>query len=331
MFVYQWKKLDLKLGLYHMLGVLVVLNLAEYVDVAWTAVGIGALLAWITILLGEPRNWRAETGGLLVYLVVGIGLSYLGHAVAGNEVLNILTMFVVTFFGILLISKGLHTYMVAWCLVYWYMLSPLFSLSMGLTQALLGHVIGTGLVIFLHFARHIWLRPMKELQTPDTGGLLPLGFAVTYSAVVALTMAIGLGIGARALKADPTLISNAAFNVIGPSALQTWKAALERMLFGTAGILLGFYLGVLFPGETVERLVIAVSSFLALATLRVSFGLVIGALFILLSYQWGTLEAEAGHVIANERMIAELVGVVLAGVAVSFLSLLRATILQKCG
>ena len=32
---------------------------------------------------------------------------------------------------------------------------------------------------------------------------------------------------------------------------------------------------------------------------------------------WGTLETEAFHALANERIVAEIIGVVLAGIAVS--------------
>jgi hypothetical protein len=41
--------------------------------------------------------------------------------------------------------------------------------------------------------------------------------------------------------------------------------------------------------------------------------------FFILPYSvvWGALDGEAGHVIANERIIAELIGVMLAGIAVS--------------
>jgi hypothetical protein len=32
---------------------------------------------------------------------------------------------------------------------------------------------------------------------------------------------------------------------------------------------------------------------------------------------WGTLESEAFHALGNERIVAEIIGVVLAGIAVS--------------
>ena len=323
MFKYAWKSFDPKLGLYNMLGVLLVLNLAELLGAAWIAAGVGALLAWITVLLGRARSWQGELVGLLVYLVAGAILSYLAHAVVSNEALRLGIMFLVTFLGMMLMTRGMHAFMVAWCLVYWFLLSPLFSTGMGLEETVNGHLMGVGVVILLHLAKRLWWRPVIGETSTQDADLPPFRFVAVYSAVVALTMVIGLGIGARTLRTDPTLIANSAFNIISPSASQTWKSAVERMLFGTAGICLGFYLGMLFPGALAGQLVIGISSFLALALLRVSFGPMVGALFIMISYQWGTMEPEAGHAIANEKIIAELVGVVLAGIAISTLSMLR--------
>lgn len=324
MFRYEWKRFDPGLGLYHVVGVLLVLNLAEQDSAAWTAAGVSALLAWLTVLLGQARNWRTELGGLLAYLAAGVALSYLAHAVAHNETLSLGVMFLITFLGTMLMMKGTHPFMVGWCLIYWYLLTPLFSGSMGITNTVVGHLIGAGTVIILYLAKRLWRKPVNEqAAAPESSRLPQVRFSAAYSTVVALTMAVGLGIGARTLQSDPTLISNSAFNVISPSALLTWKSALERILFGTAGILCGFYLGALFPGDLVNQLVIAVSSFFAIALVRVSFGPAVGALFVMLSYQWGTMESEIGNTIANEKLIAELAGVVLAGAAISTLSLLQ--------
>jgi hypothetical protein len=49
--------------------------------------------------------------------------------------------------------------------------------------------------------------------------------------------------------------------------------------------------------------------------------------FFVLPYSlvWGMLDGEAGHAIANERLVAELIGVILAGIAVS----MREVLAQK--
>ena len=162
LFKFQWKRWDPKLGFYHMVGVLLVLNLAARVDAAWMAAGVGALLAWITVLLGQSRSWRAELGGLLVYLAVGVPLSYLAHGVAGNEALRLGVMFVITFLGSMFMTKGVHPFVVCWCLTYWYLLSPLLSGSMGLAETVIGHLIGAGAVVLLNLAKRLWWRRARR-------------------------------------------------------------------------------------------------------------------------------------------------------------------------
>jgi hypothetical protein len=320
---FEWSRWDPWLGLYHMIGVLLVLNLAENVGADWLAAGVGALLAWLTVLLGQARSKRAEISGLVIYMLAAMPLSYLAHAVAPVEAVSLGLMFAVTFGFSMLMTKGAHAFVIGWCLTYWYLLSPLLSGSLGVTETAMGHLIGAGAVIVLYGIRRLWWRQAVETQTgPVAEGRPSTGFAAAYSAIVGLTMVVGLGVGARTLKADPTLISNSAFNIISPSASQTWRSGILRMLFGTAGICLGFYLGVFFPQVWVGQLIIALSSFFAMALVRVDFGPVIGALFVMVSYPWGTMGLEAGNAIANERILAELAGVILAGVAVFALGLL---------
>lgn len=322
LFTFDWSRWDPKLGLYHMIGVLLILNLAERVGADWLAAGVGALIAWLTVLLGQARSGRAEIGGLVIYLAGAIPLSYLAHAVAPVEALSLGIMFVITFGFSMLMMRGIHAFVVGWCLTYWYLLSPLFTGSLGLQETVSGHSIGAAAVIALYGIRHLWRGRQDDEVSYATPGESPrLGFVAAYSSVVALTMVIGLGVGVRTLKADPTLIANSAFNIISPSAKQTWRAGLLRMLFGTAGICLGFYLGVFFPEPWAGQLVIAASSFFALALARVDFGPVIGALFVMVSYPWGTMDYETGNAIANERILAELAGVVLAGLAISALGI----------
>jgi uncharacterized membrane protein YccC len=95
------------------------------------------------------------------------------------------------------------------------------------------------------------------------------------------------------------------------------------VILGTAGIVGGFYFGWFFPSPWVGLLLTAVCSFLALAVTRVSFGLLIGIIFFLFSYPWGVMHADAGHLIANEKLIGELVGVVVAVAAIAVLARLQ--------
>ncbi|MBW1902358.1 MAG: hypothetical protein JRJ20_12095, partial [Deltaproteobacteria bacterium] len=69
------------------------------------------------------------------------------------------------------------------------------------------------------------------------------------------------------------------------------------------------------------------AAFMVVTLMDVNAGAMI--LFFILPYSvvWGVLDGEAGHAIANERIVAELIGVVFAGIAVS----MREVLARKFG
>ena len=81
---------------------------------------------------------------------------------------------------------------------------------------------------------------------------------------------------------------------------------------GALGVVGGFYCGWFFPDPWVGQLVTAICSFLCLGTIYVNAGLLIGIFFFLISYPWGGMHSDLGHLIANEKLIGELMGVVVA-------------------
>jgi hypothetical protein len=98
------------------------------------------------------------------------------------------------------------------------------------------------------------------------------------------------------------VIANATLNIVSLSFTQVWQSTV---VLASLGIIIGFYLGWFFPGELFGQLVTAVAAFTALATARVSFGVVIGFIFLMLAYPWGVMHTDAGHLIANEKLIGE--------------------------
>jgi hypothetical protein len=56
---------------------------------------------------------------------------------------------------------------------------------------------------------------------------------------------------------------------------------------------------------------------MVVAMMNVNAGAVMFFFVLPYSLVWGVLDGEAGHAIANERIVAEFIGVVLAGIAVS--------------
>ena len=122
---------------------------------------------------------------------------------------------------------------------------------------------------------------------------------------------------------DPTMISNAAFMImVYTGSVLIWKAGLERMIGAIIGIVLGFYLGVLFQSELLGIVIMVVFYFLLLTYVVVNNGLVILFFLLTISYGWGLQEYETGNALANERILAELGGVILAGIAIFSLNVI---------
>lgn len=326
MFRYDWRLFEAKIGLIFMVGSLVVFNLMGQFDFAMLAAGVSALLAWITIIMVPRRRWSQHLLGLVVYLAVGTALTGLAGFMAPYEWQKLVAMGIVTFAGYLMLLRGSHPFMVGWCLVYWYLLVPLFLGDQTLGAVVLGHVVGVGLVIALNLVKPIWLRATGKVASgadPEVGSgqdRPSVGLVVRYAFIVSLSIYTGVAAGTRWITSDPTLIANATLNIISLSLRQTWIAAVERIILGSLGIVAGFYCGWFFPDPWVGHLVTAVCSFLALGVLYVNAGLLIGIFFFLISYAWGSMQSDPGHLIANEKLIGEFLGVVIAVVAIAILA-----------
>jgi hypothetical protein len=323
MFDYDWNRFDAKLGLIFMVSTLLVFSLMGRFDFAIYAAAISALLAWITVTLVPNQSWRQHIWGLVAYLVVGVPLTWLAHMVAPYQWAMLTSLAGVTFAAYMLLLKGAHPFMTGWCLAYWYLLLPLFLVDQTPVAVSLGHVVGAGLVIALNLLKPVWSR--ASLQTSSTPPASsdqpppPVGYVIRFAAIVSLSIVAGAITGIRWVSSDPTVIANATMNMISPSLLQTWAFAVERIVLGFVGIIGGFYFGWYFADPWVTYAVTAVCSFLALAVIHVNMALLVGIVFFLISYQWGGMQSEAGHVIANEKLLGELVGVALAVVAIAIL------------
>jgi hypothetical protein len=140
---------------------------------------------------------------------------------------------------------------------------------------------------------------------------------------VATAIAGGTALGTQLLTVDPTVIANATINIISPSFTLVWRNAVERVVLAFSGLLIGFYLGWFFPGDLFGNILTAVAACAALALVRVSFALLMFFLFMMLAYPWGVMHSDAGHLIANEKLIGELIGVVIAIGAIGLLTRLK--------
>jgi hypothetical protein len=105
--------------------------------------------------------------------------------------------------------------------------------------------------------------------------------------------------------------------IILPSVMGTWTVAVDRMIGLFLGVVAGFYLGQVAGGQVMEIVVWISASFLLVTLMNVNAAPMIFFFVLPYSLVWGMLDGEAGHAIANERLWAELIGVILAGIAVS--------------
>jgi hypothetical protein len=199
------------------------------------------------------------------------------------------------------------------CLFY---VSPLLGTAEIPLQVLSAHLLGS-ITILILIALPIGAGAIVESDAPEPAEKPSVPFVASYSATVAIVMTIGLVMGDVWLESDPTLILQASLMIILPSALGTWTVAVDRMIGLLLGVVAGFYLGQFAGGQVVEIIVWIGASFLLVTLMNVNAAPMVFFFVLPYSLVWGMLDGEAGHVIANERLIAELIGVVLAGIAVS--------------
>jgi hypothetical protein len=312
-------KLEIKLALYYMIAVVIVLDVAAVThDVVWAAAGVSALLAWVTNLLGNPVTGREKVFGHLVFLVGGIGLSWLAHAAQANQFYLLMSVAIVSFAGATFMFAGSYWHIVGWCLTFWMLISPGFSQAFGLADLIQAHVIGAG-AIFVYALIKNMLRQHVSVDAPAEPPITAAAIW-TYAIVLAAILVAGMGMGLALFKTDTTLISVATLSVIGLNLRRTWLAVLERMMFATAGVSFGFYLGLYFSGPVIEQLVIAGTSFVAIVFLRRGFGPTVFGFSCIMSYYWGGMGFQQANIMVNEKLFGEFLGVGLAGLGVSIMA-----------
>ena len=318
-FRFNWQAFDVAAGTKYVIGVVTIYILGGWLNFPWFTAGICALLAWLTDVPGQRID---RVLGIVAFGVAASLLTLLYHALGGDVVLQTIAVFGVTFAGTMLMLRGVRAYMVGWSSIYWFLLVPLFSdLQAGPSQTILSLIVGTAVVVTLTLLGGLFGKSVEESPAADapqdTG--VDLGFVTGFSMTLAIAMAVGLWIGGLFFETDPTLVANAAFMVIGMSSRQTWIAGIERAAGAILGIIVGFYL---FQFATDEYVLFALGvglSFLCMALMNVNPAAFIFFFLIYISHSWVSQGLERASLIANERILAELIGVVLAGLAVSCL------------
>lgn len=319
MIVFDWSKADYRLGFWFSVVSFTVMNLAAFRDATWMTAGISALLVWLPLLLTEHRHFQSGVVAIIAYFLIGCALSVVGQWLLPSELWRVVGVGIVTLAGVFALRFGIFWYLVGYVLIFWYVLSPLFSASIGLGETLEGHFVGClGILIFwvgkeFFQKEKIWSSPWPEIT------FVPFRIVLSYAGIMSATMMIGIGVGGRILSTDPTIMAQASLNIMVPSVHQTRLAGFSRVIFGIGGAVVGFYIGVLFPSDFAYQIVIALTSFAALAFFKVNMGLLVGAFAIMFSYPFGT-QGETGSLAGNERIIAEFLGIFAATIAIGLIA-----------
>jgi hypothetical protein len=320
---FNWDALDVRGGVKYTIGVAIVIALSLVIEFSWLAVGMSALLAW---LVNVPGPRRERLNNIAIFIVVGAALIGLVWALAGTYWPWLISMVVVAFLGTFAMIRGPRGFMLGWCLICLFYVAPLLGTAEIPLEVLSAHLLGS-IVILILIALPFGETADAEGEDSVATERPSVPYVASYSASVAIVMTIGLILGDMWLKSDPTLILQASLMIIMPNVLGTWVVAVDRMIGLILGVVAGFYLGQFAGGQVMEIIVWIGASFMLVTLMNVNAAAMIFFFVLPYSLVWGMLDGEAGHAIANERIVAEFIGVVLAGIAVS----MREVLARKFG
>jgi hypothetical protein len=311
---FNWAALDVRGGVKYTIGVIIIIALSLVIEFSWMAVGMSALLAW---LVNVPGPRRERLNNIVLFIVIGAALIVLAWALAGTYWPWLISMVVVAFLGTFAMIRGPRGFMLGWCLICLFYVAPVLGTAEIPMEVLGAHLLGS-IAILILVALPFGEDADADGESEDATAEKPsVSFVASYATAVAIVMTIGLVLGDMWLKSDPTLILQASLMIIMPSARGTWTVAVDRMIGLFLGVVAGFYLGQVAGGQIMEIVVWIGASFMLVTLMKVNPAPVIFFFVLPFSLVWGMLDGEAGHAIANERLWAELIGVVLAGIAVS--------------
>lgn len=324
-FKFYWDRVNYWAGVQFLIVLVALYLISFWVEFPWYLVGTAVLLTWLVILLGNPKNKLLM---VFLYLMLGTGITLINNYFFDTYWPWLISLFIITFICTFLLKWGADWYMLGWSLILWFFIMPVMGQIGNAQELVISHVLGSGVVLVLVIITVLWNNYRKKpgdeekAEVPKEAAPVPLWWITSYSLLVAVVMVVGLIIGHKYLS-DPTMISNAAFMIIVQTgSVFIWKAGLERVIGAILGIVLGFYLGLLVHDPTVGLIITGILYCLLMVLLVVNNGMVTFFFLLSISYGWALKGYETGNALANERLLAEFGGVVLAGIAISILYLL---------
>ena len=323
-FEFYWDRLNIWAGIKFLIVVFFLVIIAKWIEFPWFVVGMSVVLAWLVVLLGNPKN---KILMVFLYLLVGLGFTLISNYFSDTYWPWLIFMFFVTFISTYLLKYGMHWYMLGWCLILWFLNMPVLLHAANTQELVISHLIGSSAVLLLVFLSGIWKRFVKKVPDEvleETQKAEPMAewWILTYSTIVGLVVVIGLMLGHK-YTSDPTMIPTAAFMIIvftGTAII--WKAGIERLIGAILAIVIGFYLGAAVQSEVLGMVIMIISAFTLFAMIVVNNGAVIFFFVLILSYGWGLKDFDTGNALANERILAEFAGVFLAAIAITSMNLI---------
>lgn len=322
-------KLKLAAGLGYAVSFLLVWALTgPFGNMAYVA-GICAVLVWLSDVPGPVLHRLA---GMAAFVTASILFAVLTHLLGETFWPHLMLLFIAAFVATASMVFGSRAYLVGWTFIIWAIVAPMFEMTMDLGSITLGLASGAGVSMVVVAGTTLIRRRLKGPVSYDRGRTWRQTLAANpdwkfetfgYATVVALVVGITTFIGWSSIATDPSWVANAALMIIGPDPRQLGYKGVQRALGTVLGILVGFWLVQIIPGEFGLVVAVFVVSFLVVSTMDVNYILLAFFWTLYMSLDWSLKGQEHVSVASLERVEAELLGIAIAVAAVFLLSALK--------
>ncbi len=304
----------------------IVFGLSKQLGQAGLVAGFAALLTYIA---ESPGSRRQRAGGMLAFAIFCF-IQILLVALVGNSGLPLLILlFAVSFACSWMMGYGIHIAKVAFLCNIWITILPGMGVTNDLAASLFGFVAGSMLVIVASIIPPL-LRGIDQNTIGQDDDLVyePRGYNIStlfgYSLVRAGAITLGGYIGQQYLEINQFWIAMTVVLIMPPIMDTTLVRGIYRAVGTVLGAIVGFLLVWLFADNPIILLIVEmIALFLYVYTGK---GYVYAVLVffssVFIVIQLGLTGVEMANFGGNERIIATVVGIVIAFVTIFILQLI---------
>ena len=179
-------------------------------------------------------------------------------------------------------------------------------------------LIGVGILLILNVVADV-IKAERDGESAAAGEVgADSGYIAAYALVIAVVLAVATWIG-QTFKTDPIMVTATAFFVIGFDMRKTWVGGIARLIGIALGILLGTLLVTLIGPGLVLQAVLVAACFLCFATASVHPSFLMFFLTLYIAGGWQGLQPDVLELTINEKIVGEIVGVVIALISIVLL------------